>query len=80
VFRCRAVRQKTDAHGEAAVAAVGGGGGGGPPPVHLRDPFETPVELHKSIAELIDQLNGQGDFAILSTAKTKIASSPIRGL
>jgi hypothetical protein len=34
----------------------------------------------KSIAELIDQLNRFGDFAILSTAKTKIAFSRFKGV
>jgi hypothetical protein len=36
--------------------------------------------LYKPIAELIDQLNRQGDFAILSTAKTKIALSRFKGI
>jgi ABC-type ATPase involved in cell division len=37
-------------------------------------------QLCKQIAELIDQLNREGDFAILSTAKTKIALSRFKGL
>jgi hypothetical protein len=37
------------------------------------------LRRYKPIAELIDQLNRLGDFAILSTAKTKIALADLRG-
>jgi hypothetical protein len=35
---------------------------------------------YKSIAELMYQLNREGDFAILCTAKTKIAFEPVKGV
>jgi hypothetical protein len=47
----------------------------GPPPDRL-----TAEQTVQANCRLIDQLNRQGDFAILSTAKTKIALSRFKGL
>jgi hypothetical protein len=48
--------------------------------LHLQVAARSRPTPRKSTAELIDQSNREGDFAILSTAKTKIALSRFKGV